>query len=402
MARLPIPGGDNNTWGDVLNEFLGQAHNDDGTAKDATGSSKGVVQLAGDLGGTADSPTVPALTTHLDTPLGDGVHGLVAHNWQQDGWTPFTVVTMTADGAQSFTQSVNNGRGRLTSTQPANGSHRVAYLRQGTEWADSEMRSIFWGPVGVWAGNNAQQGHIHRVREISPGLYEGIMMWTSVVSGGDYAYMHVKGVRFNGTTLAQSGGGDVPFSLFGSQDSSYIDRAVRVVGHLRFTGFGLWFNEYTVAQPERLRFLAASNIVTIESMADSTFNETDIAMNGVDVNTAIVQVIEPTTTSAVSYTGDGSGRIRPSGTSLQKRWTPFVLATRVIGGTAAEVPVELKRWRLGDPEPDWGDARVQRGTVTSDADVPELALGAGSCALFGAHFYNGSAGEWGDIVCQEL
>lgn len=35
MARLPTPGGDENTWGDVLNDFLAQAHNSDGSLKSA-------------------------------------------------------------------------------------------------------------------------------------------------------------------------------------------------------------------------------------------------------------------------------------------------------------------------------------------------------------------------------
>lgn len=33
MARLPTVGGDTNTWGTVLNDFLGVAHNADGTLK---------------------------------------------------------------------------------------------------------------------------------------------------------------------------------------------------------------------------------------------------------------------------------------------------------------------------------------------------------------------------------
>jgi len=33
MARLPIPGQDDGTWGDVLNEFLAQAHATDGSLK---------------------------------------------------------------------------------------------------------------------------------------------------------------------------------------------------------------------------------------------------------------------------------------------------------------------------------------------------------------------------------
>src|SRR4051812_29784463 len=100
MARLPIPGQDDGTWGDILNDFLSQSLDTDGTLKssalsaagleltshkgqangyapldgsglvpsanlptgsftpDATTSSKGIVQLAGDLGGTAASPAV--------------------------------------------------------------------------------------------------------------------------------------------------------------------------------------------------------------------------------------------------------------------------------------------------------------------------------------------------------
>ena len=120
MARLPTPGSDDGTWGNILNGFLAVEHNPDGTLKasgslsakaddstvihntgaeavagtktfsappvvpaptlgsqasnkayvdsavaagapDATTTSKGIVQLAGDLAGTAASPTVPGL-----------------------------------------------------------------------------------------------------------------------------------------------------------------------------------------------------------------------------------------------------------------------------------------------------------------------------------------------------
>lgn len=96
MTRLPIPGDDVGTWGDILNGFLEVSHNSDGTLKpdavtatgvtgsagpagpkgdtgpagpsvDATTTSKGAVQLSGDLGGTADAPTVPGLASKANS-----------------------------------------------------------------------------------------------------------------------------------------------------------------------------------------------------------------------------------------------------------------------------------------------------------------------------------------------
>lgn len=112
MARLPSPGGDDGSWGDVLNEYLSVEHNSDGTLKsggslasfahlsgatftgevnvpaptgnnnavtkayadaltvngspDASSGTKGLVRLNGDLSGTALNPTVPGLATKVD------------------------------------------------------------------------------------------------------------------------------------------------------------------------------------------------------------------------------------------------------------------------------------------------------------------------------------------------
>lgn len=118
MARLPVPGGDTGQWGDILNEYLSMSHASDGSLKsgsvvaaipdnsiaasklqqayirtnekaqpdgvatlgsdglvpasqlpasvappDASTVAKGLIQLAGDLGGTAALPTVPGLVT---------------------------------------------------------------------------------------------------------------------------------------------------------------------------------------------------------------------------------------------------------------------------------------------------------------------------------------------------
>jgi hypothetical protein len=74
MTRLPVPGADNGTWGSVLNDFLNVEHNTDGTLKirtdgtlsggapNATTTTPGLVQLAGDLGGSGTSATAPVIS----------------------------------------------------------------------------------------------------------------------------------------------------------------------------------------------------------------------------------------------------------------------------------------------------------------------------------------------------
>ena len=71
MSRLPVPHEDVGIWGDILNDYVLVEHNPDGTHRvvvnpDATATSKGKIQLTGDLGGTAAAPSVPGLATKAD------------------------------------------------------------------------------------------------------------------------------------------------------------------------------------------------------------------------------------------------------------------------------------------------------------------------------------------------
>lgn len=315
-----------------------------------------------------------------------------AHDWAAGGWGRFDPLVMTEHGTQQFVESVVDGRGRLVGPVPDAGSLRVAYRLPGTRWADSTVRSLIWGPTAPWSGNNAQQGHLHRVREVSPGMWEAIAVWTSVVFGGDYRSMHVNGVRFSGgsDSLLQGSGA---FSLLDTGDP--IDHRVTILARQRADGE----DTFQVATPERVRHWGESAEVLIEGAAG--FDQESVA---VDVVTADGLVTVPAASGgseAWALAAPGA-TIEPVNTT-QRRWAPYWLATQVQGGTTDEVPVAWKRWRYGDPEPDWGDpVAVTRSTVASNQNVPELAIGAGSCALWGAHFYDGSGGEWGPISAEPV
>ena len=63
MARLPIPGQDNGTWGDILNDFLDEAHTSAGALKDGS--------VAGDViadGAVAEAKLSGAVQRNLMTP----------------------------------------------------------------------------------------------------------------------------------------------------------------------------------------------------------------------------------------------------------------------------------------------------------------------------------------------
>lgn len=62
MARLPRPGGDAGSWGDVLNDFLSQEHNPDGTLKRGAAMDQAQADIASLQTDKADQVVVDAIT----------------------------------------------------------------------------------------------------------------------------------------------------------------------------------------------------------------------------------------------------------------------------------------------------------------------------------------------------
>ena len=170
MPRLPQPGSDAGNWGNLLNDFLSTTHDSNGNLKvgsvttstlasgsvtlaklaisnspttgqvlsfdgtslswatisgsgsvpDATTSVKGLVQLSGDLGGTASAPTVPGLAAKANTTDVVALAG-----------------TQTVTGSKNFTGGLQSGGSavvitsdaRLTDTRtPSDGSVTAAKI----------------------------------------------------------------------------------------------------------------------------------------------------------------------------------------------------------------------------------------------------------------------------------
>jgi len=61
MARLPQPGGDNGNWGQILNDYLTQSHNGDGTLKPIAQSV--ITNLQADLAAKANTSSLALVAT---------------------------------------------------------------------------------------------------------------------------------------------------------------------------------------------------------------------------------------------------------------------------------------------------------------------------------------------------
>lgn len=95
MTRLPTPGGDDGTWGEILNEFLGQVHADDGSLKDgivARAKLSNSVQSSLDAADSAISSSQKGASNGVATLTGTTL---------TPAQIPTTVVTKSADSGDT-------------------------------------------------------------------------------------------------------------------------------------------------------------------------------------------------------------------------------------------------------------------------------------------------------------
>lgn len=151
MARLPTPGGDDGTWGGVLNDFLNVAHNADGTLKTSAVSSStptastttaGVVQLTGDLGGTATSPSVNRIRGHqvaATTPAANQILKFNGTQWEPQAETGAPDATTTSKGVVQLSGDL---AGTATNPQIAAGVIVDADINASAAIAQSKINNL--------------------------------------------------------------------------------------------------------------------------------------------------------------------------------------------------------------------------------------------------------------------
>lgn len=212
MARLPDPGGDKGTWGDVLNDFLAVSHNSDGTLKDdvldASGAALKTANLSdltnsttarsnlglGNVDNTSDAskPISTATQSALDDKIdasgastdmaiprfdGTGGNALQDSDWVLDSDKDLTLPDSVVSGGYTNSGRIKNANQLLINwdynqtTAPANDS----YIGSGVlvNWnattsdagfLGTKLQSIGFGPRGVFQ----IEGHITVNASLSP------------------------------------------------------------------------------------------------------------------------------------------------------------------------------------------------------------------------------------------
>lgn len=125
MARLPTPGSDNGTWGDILNDFLSVEHNSDGTqktvpvTKGGTGATDATAART-NLGlGTAATTAATDYATAIQGAKADGALPRAANGAAVEdvGAVEWRVNTVAATGATETLDTSAYGVHDLTMDQ---------------------------------------------------------------------------------------------------------------------------------------------------------------------------------------------------------------------------------------------------------------------------------------------
>ena len=133
MSRLPTPGGDNNTWGEVLNDFLAVEHNADGSLKLRTDPAL-TGKYTKPSGGIPKSDLAAAVQTSLDTAdardatklQGTSVDGsapsdgqVLVYSNSASAWLPGTASSTTVNDATTGSKGIVQLAGDLAGTASA-------------------------------------------------------------------------------------------------------------------------------------------------------------------------------------------------------------------------------------------------------------------------------------------
>jgi hypothetical protein len=115
MSRLPTPGSDNDIWGDLLNDFLTVEHNADGSLKRGGDITNALNTANSALTTASNAPTALSQLTDVNT-AGVSNSQVLSYDSVAGKWAPATVSSSTVNDASTTTKGIVQLAGDLTGT----------------------------------------------------------------------------------------------------------------------------------------------------------------------------------------------------------------------------------------------------------------------------------------------
>ena len=140
MARLPIPGSDNGAWGDVLNDYLAQAHDSSGNLK---AGAVGASQISD---GSLPQAKVQSLQSDLAGKLASTTRGAVNGVASLDGTTHVPIAQLPTGTASSQVALGNHnhaitGLSDFDNTSPPTNGQVVTWSASAVKFQPADLPS---------------------------------------------------------------------------------------------------------------------------------------------------------------------------------------------------------------------------------------------------------------------
>ncbi len=322
---------------------------------------------------------------------------VVEHLWVLDGRDGFANVAISKTGAAPIPNVLTPraDRGRIASKPGATaGNDRECWLREGTEWADSEVTSL-WYPPSVMDERvcTPQMGHVHRVSEKN-GTWSAVVVDQNVFSFEYWTtYVGVWSWGKGGFRIGSHHG--LAGHHWGYPYVRGVQRTNTEVG---------WLRHFVV---DRLCGVQEGDRIDVAGCEDESFNGKNLLVHGatavpspgVGAVGPTIYVVEPRTKRAVGMKSQ-LGYVqfaRPEVQAINPRVIyPMWVTSRVVGST-----VMLKKWSAQDLEPTWGDPqRTLTFELKPEKGIPVPT--SGSCGILSNHLRNGAWMEYGDVLFAGL
>lgn len=260
MARLPQPGSDENTWGEVLNDFLEIAHNTDGTLKAQAGIDGALQRAGGTMTGTLTLAGDPSAA--LQPASKQYVDNLVVMPWQfnvqsapynaaGDGTTDDTAAIQAAIDAAAAYASANTGYAEVLfppavyALTSAARTDRSGNAQLALPVVDDTNNKVTLALIGVadaasmphWNATSPQRNGAVLKSTWNATDHSGTSDEASVLGGPTLPHGYVSGASYSNCNIVIKGLQiQVPFTARGS-DTSGIDLRGMANAHLENVSF---------------------------------------------------------------------------------------------------------------------------------------------------------------------